>query len=317
MSGLAYIAAALVVAWAALVITAQVQNPDQSPLSMGMSGLARGRSPWVMKSSFIVRGLSALALVAAMPGALRVEGGFLVAAVLLWVWGLGSAVLALADTDMPGEPPTSAGAAHAIIALVAYVAGASGAIILSVAMLHGSVLTGLAVWALPISVTAAAALVVQFVAFGAQAREARSVAPARAVPAPAVELPAPAVELPAPAVELPAPAVELPPAPPPLAAGVPPQLGAAAPRTVAAVTLARFARPARPDRPDQARQARQARRLGRPPARSGQLRRPLPAHLRRAPHGLDAPRRPGHRAVTPRLHGVPYGAGYVSWSFGH
>ena len=236
MSGLAYIAAALVIAWAALVITAQVQNPDQSPLSMGMSGLSRGRSPWVMKSSFIVRGLSALALVAAMPGELRVEGGFLVAAILLWVWGLGSAVLAVADTDMSGEPPTSAGAAHAIVALVAYVAGACGAVVLSAAMLHGSGLTGLAVWALPISVTAAAALVVQFVAFGAQAREARSVAPAPAV------LPA----LPASAVELPSPAVELPPAPPPLAAGVPPQLAAAAPRAVAAVTRSR---PDRPDRP--------------------------------------------------------------------
>ena len=73
MSGFAYIAAALVVAWAALVITAQLQNPDQSPLSMGMSGLARGRSPWAMKSSFIVRGLSALVLVASMPGELRGE----------------------------------------------------------------------------------------------------------------------------------------------------------------------------------------------------------------------------------------------------
>ena len=248
MSGFAYIAAALVVAWAALVITAQLQNPDQSPLSMGMSGLARGRSPWVMKSSFIVRGLSALVLVASMPGELRGEGLYLVAAVLLWVWGLGSAVLAVADTDMPGEPPTSTGAAHAIIALVAYVAGAAGAIILSAAMLHPAGLSGLAVWALPVSITAAAALVVQFVAFGAQAREARSAAGA-SVPG-AVRAGAPAA-MPAPAATMPASVVVAPPAPAPLAAGVPPQLGAAPAATAPAAPAATA--PAvslpRPDRP--------------------------------------------------------------------
>ena len=244
MSGLSYIAAALVLAWAALVITAQLQNPDQSPLALGMSGLARGRSPWVMKSSFIVRGLSALVLVASLPGELRVEGLFLAAAVLLWVWGLGSAVLAVADTDMPGESPTSAGKAHAIIALVAYVAGAAGAIILSAAMLHTAGLSGLAVWALPVSITTAAALVVQFVAFGAQAREARAAAgplvPGAAHTGAAAAAPAPAA--------VPAPVVS-PPAPAPLAAGVPPQLGVApaAPATRAALAAAS---PPRPDRPD-------------------------------------------------------------------
>ena len=182
MSGFASIAAVLVVAWAALVITAQLQNPDQSPLSMGMSGLARGRFPWIMKSSFIVRGLSALALVAALPARLNVASLVLVGAALLTVWGAGSAALALADTDMPGEPPTSVGAAHAIIALVVYIAGAAGAIAVSVAWLRSTGPTGVAIWALPVAVTATVALLVQFVAFGAQAREARSAAAGQLVP---------------------------------------------------------------------------------------------------------------------------------------
>ena len=100
---------------------------------MGMSGLARGRAPWVMKSSFIVRGLSALLLVAALPADLRIAAGLVLVGVgLLWVWGVGSAALALADTDMPGEAPTSTGAAHALIALVAYIAGVAGAIVILV-----------------------------------------------------------------------------------------------------------------------------------------------------------------------------------------
>ena len=107
MQLLAALAAAFVVAWAVLVVVAQVLNPDQSPLTMGMSGLARGRAPWVMKSSFIVRGLSALLLVAALPADLRVARLVFAGVVLLWVWGVGSAALALADTDMPGEAPDS------------------------------------------------------------------------------------------------------------------------------------------------------------------------------------------------------------------
>ncbi len=197
MQLLAALALVFVVAWAVLVVVAQVLNPDQSPLTMGMSGLARGRAPWVMKSSFIVRGLSALLLVAALPADLRIAGLVLVGVGLLWVWGVGSAALALADTDMPGEAPTPTGAAHALIALVAYIAGVVGAIVLSYTMLHNAGLSGIATLALPISITAAAALVVQFVAFGAAAREAQAAAPdATAMPAavdPAPPSPAPAL----------------------------------------------------------------------------------------------------------------------------
>ena len=224
---------AFVVAWAILVALAQVLNPEQSPLALGMSGLARGKEPWLMKSSFIARGLSALALIAALPAQLHVAGLVLLAVALLWVWGVGSAALALADTDMPGEAPTRAGAAHALIALVAYIAGAAGAILLSFAMLNGA-LSGVAAWALAISVTAAVALVVQFVAFGAAAREARTAAPtslaaASSVPAGTAVGGAGAGVASSPAVAQ------------PLAPGVPPQLGAGS-RTVEGA--ARSARPA-------------------------------------------------------------------------
>ena len=241
MSGFASIAVALVVAWAALVITSQLQNPDQSPLSMGMSGLARGRFPWVMKSSFIVRGLSALALVAALPARLDVASLVLVGAALLTVWGVGSAALALADTDMPGERPTSAGAAHAVIALVAYVAGAAGAIAVSVAWLRSTGHTGVAIWALPVAVTATVALLVQFVAFGAQAREARSAAAGPQVPG-AAEAGVPAAMSSSAAAASAAAAVSSP-APAPPAAGVPPLLGAGLAAPAPATS------PPRPDRP--------------------------------------------------------------------
>lgn len=180
MTALAIAAAALVVLWAVLVIVAQVLNPEQSPLSMGMSGLARGRAPLVMKASFIARGLSALLLVAALPTVFGTDGFAFAGLVLLWLWGVGSAALAIADTDMPGEEPTRAGAAHALIALGAYVAGTLGAVILSLALRSEEATAGVARWALPIALAAAVALVVQLAGFWAAAREARSVAAASA-----------------------------------------------------------------------------------------------------------------------------------------
>jgi len=180
MTALALAAVVFVLLWAVLVVVAHVFNPEQSPLSMGMSGLARGRAPWIMKGSFVARGLSALCLVAVLPAALGGGALTLAGLVLFWVWGVGSAILALADTDMPGGPPTRAGAAHALIALVAYVAGAAGAVVLSLAVRGEDATAGVARWALPIALAAAVALVVQFVAFGSAAREARSAAAAAA-----------------------------------------------------------------------------------------------------------------------------------------
>ena len=176
MTALALAAAVFAVLWAVLVIVAQALNPEQSPLSMGMSGLARGHAPWVMRASFVTRGLSALLLVAALPTALDMDALALSGLALLWVWGVGSAALALADTDLPGEEPTRAGAAHAWIALVAYVAGVAGAVVLSLALRSDDATAGVARWALPIALAAAVALVAQFAGFGAAARQARSAA---------------------------------------------------------------------------------------------------------------------------------------------
>jgi len=217
MSAFAYLAAALVVAWAVLVIVAQLLNPEQSPLAMGMSGLARGRAPWVMKSAFLCRGASALVLLFALPSVLGTAALTLMGMAAFWVWGVGSALLALSDTDMPGEPPSRTGSVHAVLALVAYLAGVAGAIALSVVLLRGDDTSGLAVWALPLALTAAAAMAVQFVAFGAAAREARETREAAALAAAGSGLAvAPAAVAPAAAAAAPAVAPQL--------AGVAPQL---------------------------------------------------------------------------------------------
>ena len=158
--------------WVALVLIAQALNPEQSALSMGMSGLVTGRHGWIMRVAFVVRGATAITLVGALanlvPEAARSDLGM----GLLAVWGGGSALLAAYDTDMPGDEPTAHGRGHAVIAFVAYVAVAVGMLLVSVG-LHGAEATAdLARWALPIALLAAVAMALQFAGFAAAARDA-------------------------------------------------------------------------------------------------------------------------------------------------
>lgn len=161
---------ACVVAWIALVVVAHLLNPDQDAFSMGMSGLARGRAPWVMRWAFIVRGLAALLLVPALSDIIGTGGFALFGLFSLWVWGAGSAALSGVETDMPGEPPSRAGTAHTIIALVACVAGVLGAFAVSVVLRGDDATAGVARWALPVALAAAVFLALQLIAFRAAAR---------------------------------------------------------------------------------------------------------------------------------------------------
>ena len=172
MTILPLVSLACVSATVALVVIAKLANPEQSALSMGMSGLARGRYPWIMRAAFVVRGAGALALVGAVstlvPAAAQSELGL----VFIALWGGGSLLLAAYDTDMPGEEPTPHGRAHVLIALVAYVAAGVGTVLVSLRLGDAEATADLARWALPIALVTAVAMVVQFVGFGAAARDA-------------------------------------------------------------------------------------------------------------------------------------------------
>jgi hypothetical membrane protein len=172
MSALSSLCIVAVLAWVVLVVAAQLMTPGQSPLRMGMSGLARGPHPWLMRAAFVVRGAAALLLVAAVPLGVPAAARSLLGLALLWVWGLGSALLAVYPTDMPGEEPTASGRVHSLIASVAYVCAVAGMILVSAALDGDEATVGVARWALALALTAAAALVFQFVGFYAAARDA-------------------------------------------------------------------------------------------------------------------------------------------------
>jgi len=169
MSALSLLTIVGVALWVTLVVAVQVLTPEQSVLSMGMSGLATGRYGWLIKAAFVVRGLTALALVAAAAGSVPAAALSIPGLVLLAAWGGGSALLACYDTDMPGGKPSRRGQAHALIALVAYVAAAAGMALFSLQLRHAET-TSMARWALFIAMVTAVALFAQFAAFAEAAR---------------------------------------------------------------------------------------------------------------------------------------------------
>ncbi len=157
----------------ALVVLVQVLTPKQSALSMGMSGLSTGPHGWLMKAAFVVRGLTALALVAAVGASAPVVACSLAGLVFFALWGGGSALLACFDTDMPGRKPTREGAAHMLIAMLAYISAVVGMALTSWGLTRTHATAGLARVALVLTVLAAVALLAQFAGFGAAARDAR------------------------------------------------------------------------------------------------------------------------------------------------
>ena len=95
------VAITAVAVWVLLVVITQVLTPEQSPLSMGMSGLVRGRARRIVKVAFVVRGMAAMAGAsvraverpphAGMPAPLRVVGRYagllqrvFIALVMVW-----------------------------------------------------------------------------------------------------------------------------------------------------------------------------------------------------------------------------------------
>lgn len=120
-----------IVAYAALVVTAQLLPPHYNVVRTAESDLAVGPYGWLMTTAFVVRGVLSLSLVAALVLAtrkgLRPRAGLM----LLGLWGAAAFLLAAFPTDLPGDPRTVHGAVHAGVAFAAFFAVALGELLVS------------------------------------------------------------------------------------------------------------------------------------------------------------------------------------------
>jgi hypothetical protein len=111
-----------------------------------------------MMVNFLNRGFLSLEFLFAMVGTVRLIGGavsqYRSGLILLGVWSVGALLLALFPTDVPATPVSWHGAIHLVVALVAFLAGAFGALAISIRMGGNQTLTTLRRFALPVAALA-------------------------------------------------------------------------------------------------------------------------------------------------------------------
>jgi uncharacterized protein DUF998 len=150
-----------VVLYVLLDAVAQLLPPHYSPIRDAESDLAVGPYGYVMAINFLNRGLLsvvflyALGKFVAMPGELASPGAggrFRTGSLALWVWGVGAILLAIFPTDVPATPVSWHGAIHLVVAILAFIGGALGTLLLSLRFSESQTLRGAKGVALAIAV---------------------------------------------------------------------------------------------------------------------------------------------------------------------
>ncbi len=124
--------------YVALDIILQLLPPHYSPIRQAESDLGVGPYGWLMSVNFVLRGAltatAATAIATAFPPAAQPRFGL----ILLWVFGVCSALLAFFPTDIlddrrlvPHPVATVHGEIHLLLALIAFVAAPLGALLIS------------------------------------------------------------------------------------------------------------------------------------------------------------------------------------------
>lgn len=132
------VALAGVILYVVLDAVAQSLPPHYSPVTQAESDLAVGPYGYVMTLNFINRGILSLCFLFAVmlaansgdvAGPRMKRGGWLFAA-----WSVGALLLAAFPTDVPSTPVSWHGAIHLVVAVVAFLGGAFGALYISLGM---------------------------------------------------------------------------------------------------------------------------------------------------------------------------------------
>jgi hypothetical membrane protein len=142
----------------------QLLPPHYSPISQAESDLAVGPYGYIMTLNFLNRGALSLEFLFALMGTVRLAGekvsryrsGFY----LLGMWSVGALLLAVFPTDVPSTPVSWHGAIHLIVAVIAFIGGGFGALMISVRM-NGEVFRVARRFALPMGVLSVVFLLVE------------------------------------------------------------------------------------------------------------------------------------------------------------
>jgi hypothetical membrane protein len=162
------VALAGVILYVFLDLMAQLLPPHYNPISQAESDLAVGTFGYIMTVNFLNRGVLSFEFLFALMGTVRLTGGnmsdYRRGFLLLGAWSLGALLLAAFPTDVPPTPVSWHGAVHLIVAAVAFLGGAFGALTVSLRMNGGQVLRRVRRFAMPIGALAVVACLVELLA---------------------------------------------------------------------------------------------------------------------------------------------------------
>jgi hypothetical protein len=159
------LALALIVVYVFLDAIAQLLPPHYSPISQAESDLAVGPFGYIMTVNFLVRGLLSLSFLYGFTAATTIGRRTRLGVLFLGVWAVGAFVLAAFPTDV-GTGPTVHGTVHLVTALVAFLAGAVGILLLSVHFTEEPRLAAFRTPALLLSILGFIALLAMFLGDG-------------------------------------------------------------------------------------------------------------------------------------------------------
>jgi len=154
---LLWVVLAEIVLYVVLDAIAQSLPPHYSPISQAESDLAVGPYGYIMALNFVNRGILSLIFVYVLAMTLPklVQGAttrYRTGLSLLAVWGIGALLLSIFPTDVPATPVSWHGLIHLVVAAIAFLAGAIGALSLSRQFTSDDALRGLARIAMPLAV---------------------------------------------------------------------------------------------------------------------------------------------------------------------
>jgi hypothetical protein len=154
-----------------LDVVVQLLPPHYSPVSQAESDLAVGPFGYIMTLNFLNRGLLSLEFMFALLGTARlagVEASRLRAGKYLFgVWSVGALLLAVFPTDVPANPVSWHGAIHLLVAILAFLGGAFGALALSLNLSGSPTLESIRRFALPLAILSVVLCLVELLLPGA------------------------------------------------------------------------------------------------------------------------------------------------------
>jgi len=131
VTALAWFTIAGIVAYVLLTVIAQFLPPHYSPIHDAESDLAVGPYGYLMTIAFVVRGIISVALLIALDRALPARARSKIGMILFGIWGAGALLLSMFPADVVKGRHTVHGDVHLVVALVAFVCGAVGEVLLS------------------------------------------------------------------------------------------------------------------------------------------------------------------------------------------